>query len=965
MQVITLLSLLLVAQSLPVKSPQSPHSYIDPETKSYYISDGSVIGTDLYQPYNKYSNQPYVANGYFGSRISNLGFGFTYDQNENSSSAELSNGWPLFNARYAGTFLAGFYDTQNSTKGTNFPELHENGESVIAAIPYWADFLLVLTLDGVEHTLDPKSPPQINEISNYNQELLMKTGTVRTRYTWLGLLDVQVTLVAHREVHSLGAAQLTLSSRSGSSLEVQIQSFLDMESTQICELDNVGVSDGSIGYMSIHPFNVSSHNAALAFKTLIGESPMKNITLSQNKVSFTQNVSVTAPLNITHFFGLASSEIDTEYFQAALQVVRNANDFDALMESHSAAWSKVWGRSKITVPSDEITTLAGQASIYHLLANTRDSSSGVNSALAVGGLSSDSYGGMVFWDTDLWMIPAMIPFAPSAAKAVQKYRDYTHAQAIENARGRNYSGAVYPWTSGGGNIPGSCTGTGPCFDYEYHLNIDIAYSIWRLWLSGSMNDQDLLSQGYPIFTDAADFFAEYVDFDTTLGKYTTRNLTDPDEYANHIDNGAFTNVGISQLMKWTILISRHLSLPVKPKWQHIMENMYIPVSAHNITLQYSGMNSSIEVKQADVVMITFPLDDEDGALQRNFGYDKNRALADLNYYSEHQSSHGPAMTYPVLSVVRGKIAEHGCSFTTYLNKGIKPFLRFPFAQMSEQNNDIYDSNGGTHPAFPFLTGHGGTLLSLVYGLTGIKYGYTVENNTVSRRLLFDPFHLKGLPGGVSVEGFAYDGQLLDIVIDDDWGRLFHKEGNASIEVYVDSRNSDSGTHYILPGQSLSVPLYRTEQNVGDSISECVETSNFDPGMHGELVMAINDGDNFTTWQSEEPTACVMLDLGTEKSFSEALVLWGNNPAKLISLGIHPESSTVVNVDKFTSILHKHEVVVTEPYDQAAIMDVQIDPDNSTHIVFNRTYTSRYILLTMEDTITPGDNGATLAEVILL
>lgn len=50
----------------------------------------------------------------------------------------------------------------------------------------------------------------------------------------------------------------------------------------------------------------------------------------------------------------------------------------------------------------------------------------------------------------------------------------------------------------------------------------------------------------------------------------------------------------------------------------------------------------------------------------------------------------------------------------------QPYSREPFYQFSEQTNDVYNENGGTNPAFTFLTGHGGFLQTFTNGFSGFR-----------------------------------------------------------------------------------------------------------------------------------------------------------------------------------------------------------------------------------------------------
>lgn len=59
-------------------------------------------------------------------------------------------------------------------------------------------------------------------------------------------------------------------------------------------------------------------------------------------------------------------------------------------------------------------------------------------------------------------------------------------------------------------------GIGPCYDYEYHLNNDIALSQWQYFLS--TNDKSWLAEkGYPIMKGVSDFWASHVVRDNTTG----------------------------------------------------------------------------------------------------------------------------------------------------------------------------------------------------------------------------------------------------------------------------------------------------------------------------------------------------------------------------------------------------------------------------------------------------------------
>lgn len=634
------------------------------------------------------------------------------------------------------------------------------------------------------------------------------------------------------------------------------------------------------------------------------------------------------------------------------------------------AWYTLYNDAFIEIPSDSLLEMTARSSLYQLLANTRTYNVSEDRGLPVSvpGLSSDSYGGMVFWDADLWVQPALLPFFPQIAKNMNNYRNATHSQAKANAKQYGYPGAVYPWTSG---RYANCTSAGPCVDYEYHINVDIAMASLSIYMNGGdgIDDEYLRYTTWPIVKDAAEFFTAYVKYNATLGQYETYNLTDPDEFADHINNGAFTNAGIKTLLKWANDIGNHLEEYVDPKWMEISHNIYIPRSKSNITLEYSGMNSSIEIKQADVTLMVYPLGyiNDESIL--------NNAIKDLYYYSERQSASGPAMTYPVFVAAAAGLLNHGSSSQSYLYKSVLPYLRAPFAQFSEQSDDNFLTNGLTQPAFPFLTANGGFLQSILFGLTGIRYSYEVDQPTkkMQRLLRFNPIELPLLPGGIAIRNFKYMGQVLDIIINDHNGTIVHKKGDLPITIKVPNRGlihdrdidlftrekketlekrdqldkpsteedikSDLfGTYYTLsPGEELTLPLYKPELNIENNIAENKQITNLTAGVPGDVAFSALDGNNYTHWQPAEKSsiARLLIDLGKDNRevITKGMILWGQRPAKNISVAILPHSDKLTDIFNNVTVILEHSHS-TEEYEEdvfklLAENNIPIPQSNST------------------------------------
>ena len=135
--------------------------------------------------------------------------------------------------------------------------------------------------------------------------------------------------------------------------------------------------------------------------------------------------------------------------------------FDALLAEHREAWARRWADAEVVIEGSPEDEFAARFSVFHLLSNTAD-----NEEAAVGarGLSGNAYGGHVFWDTDVFVLPALVAIRPAAARAMLEYRIRRHAAphtrpiwrrsscrrlpaARAAAEAQGLKGARFPWES--------------------------------------------------------------------------------------------------------------------------------------------------------------------------------------------------------------------------------------------------------------------------------------------------------------------------------------------------------------------------------------------------------------------------------------------------------------------------------------------------------------------------------------
>ncbi|WEW59466.1 alpha,alpha-trehalase ath1 [Emydomyces testavorans] len=701
--------------------------------------------TDLDQGH--YQSRGSIANGYLGISVAAAGPFFELDVPVNG---DVINGWPLHSRRQTFATISGFYDLQPETNKTNFFWLNQQGgESVISGVPHWSGLILDL---GGDSYLD--ATVNNGTISNFVSTLDMKGGILTWKYKWTpsgrnNSFDIAYQLFAHKRYVNQAVVHMEITPSAGGN--ATLVNILDGYSAVRTQFVSSG-TDGQAIYSSVRPNGISNVTAYF-YAQMAGTDEVDMSTLSiisdkpyirKNDSTIAQAVNVNlkagVTTKITKFVGAASTDGFTDPNSMAKDSCIRAlnNGYEASLKSHIDEWATVFPDDSVDdfsvphtrhLPQDEYiveSAITAVVNPYYLLQATVSANAmkAVNNApinrgsIAVGGLTSDSYAGLVFWDADIWMQPGFVTAFPEAAQSFTNYRVDKYGQALANAKtsftssknGTYFSpdAAIYSWTSG---RFGNCTGTGPCFDYQYHLNGDIGLQMINNWVTTG-DTEYFNSSLYPVYNSIATMFADILEKNGT--KWTLTNMTDPDEYADHVDAGGFTMPMIASTLIYANKFRQMFGYEPNQTWNEMAQNILIsrhPTSG--ITMEYTTMNGSTQVKQADIVLNTFPLRYTDNYSPRN-------ALLDLDYYAGKQSPNGPGMTYAIFSIVASEVSPSGCSAYTYAQYSFSPYVRAPFYQFSEQLVDDWSANGGTHPAFPFLTGNGGANQVVLFGYLGYR-----------------------------------------------------------------------------------------------------------------------------------------------------------------------------------------------------------------------------------------------------
>lgn len=629
-----------------------------------------------------YQSRASIANGYLGISVASVGPFFELDV---PVEGDVINGWPLFSRRQSFATISGFYDLQPSTNDSNFPWLNQyGGESVISGVPHWAGLVLDLE-DG--NYLD--AAVKNTTISKFKSTLDMKGGVLTWEYTWTpegrsDSFDIVYQMFAHKV--DVNRAVVHMEVTPSADTHGTVANVFDGFSAVRTDFAGSG-EDGQSIYSSVRPTGISNVTAyfyaqmngsqGLDMGSLHKITDKPYIHTNDSSVAQAADVKFRAgeTVTISKFVGGASSDGFSDPQSTARNACTTALNagYRALLRSHIDEWATIFPEDSVddfTLPETGWLPIDGHiieaaitavANPYYLLQSTvgKNALKAVENApidagsISVGGLVSDSYAGQIFWDADVWMQPGFVAAFPEAGQTFTNYRLAQFGQADANAdtaftSSKNQTSispgaAIYPWTSG---RFGNCTGTGPCFDYQYHLNGDIGLQMINNWVS--TGDTPYFKKTlYPVYQSIATLFADVVERNET--KWTLTNMTDPvniiffllfflsyayfdyvltyvqDEFADHVDAGGYTMPMIATTLMYANSFRKMFGFEQNQTWNDMAENVLIERDADSgVTLEYTTMNGSTSVKQADIVLNTFPL-----RYTRN--YTPQDSLTDLDY----------------------------------------------------------------------------------------------------------------------------------------------------------------------------------------------------------------------------------------------------------------------------------------------------------------------------------------------
>lgn len=578
--------------------------------------------------------------------------------------------------------LAGVYDTYGRGRTSNF-------------LPSFnlLDIKLSIGWEDVTET----------NISNFEQQLDMRTGVFTGSFDFKDIASVQYSYYALRHLPHNAMMDITVTPLKDTYLVAE--NILKTPSTFRDDqqyFNEINPSHAYIPLLTTIAKSPSGKTTVVASNTFLfdekhGEEPRVLHEMRDNDahlMKFIKAIKKDQPYTFSLVGSLVSSEqLEDPYNQAErLSIYANLQGKKNLLAHHKKEWDTLW-ESDIIIEGDTQAQQDIHNMMYHLYSFTR---SGSGYSLSPMGLSGLGYNGHVFWDTEIFMYPPLLILHSEMAKEFIEYRFDRLDAAKRNALTYGYRGAKYPWESamsGEEETPvWALSGT-----YEHHITGDIAFAAWKYY-QVTQDKEWLREKGWPILKNTATFWESRVT--ENKGKYEIHNVVCADEWAENVDNNAYTNAVAKLNLEYANECAKILNFPIQNKWTEIAENLVFSKMENGVTREHDSYKGE-NIKQADVNLLAYPL---------NIITDKEQIRRDLAYYeTKVPQKDTPAMTQAIFALLYSRLGNSEDAYKWFKDSYEENLLP-PFRVMAE-------TKGGNNPYF--VTGAGGILQTVLMGFAGI------------------------------------------------------------------------------------------------------------------------------------------------------------------------------------------------------------------------------------------------------
>lgn len=630
----------------------------------FLISCGSLFAQDPW----KISTNKVDRDKYYGITVGNGMLGLVSSPEPlKTSCTVLANSYDKFGRGEVSNFLSGFNMLNTS-----------------------------LAINGTEVNFD--------NISNYTQQLDMKTAECSGSFDYRKIAHVDYSFVSLRELPYCALMKVTITPRRDLVIRVSnTQQVPNGFKNHKFRYEYMTIGQSKSRLLSTEALSPTGRLDMCAASTFLFPTNEKESDpqVTHEKEDSAHSASFEYSLKSGHpyCFAVVGSTLSSALSHDPINDVKRLviycqmEGLNRLIDIHRKQWENLW-KSDIIIEGDTQAQQDIHSMIYHLYSFTRE---GSNLSISPMGLSGLGYNGHVFWDADVWMFPALLMLHPEIAESMINYRFLRLEEAKRYAFMHGYQGAQYPWESAdtGGEDTPVWAMTGP---FEHSITGCVAFAAWQYFcVTKDMNW--LKEKGYPILKETADFWLSRVNRDEK-GICHILNVVAADEWAENIDDDAFTNgIAIANL-RFAAKAAKLLGMPVNNEWEETANKIPVYKMPNGVTREHNSYKGE-NIKQADVNLLAYPL------MQIT---DPQQVRKDLEYYQQRIPKEGtPAMTQAIFTLLYSRLGDADNAYK-YFHDAYYENLLPPFRVIAETKN-------GTNPYF--ATGAGGILQSLIMGFGGV------------------------------------------------------------------------------------------------------------------------------------------------------------------------------------------------------------------------------------------------------
>lgn len=547
--------------------------------------------------------------------------------------------------------------------------------------------------------------PKVGQLSDYQQQLNLRHGTVETRYRWSDSgksADIRIVSFASRNEPNLAVIRYSVTP--GFDGPAAFKVALDGRDSG-SRITGSGEANQVIWMLDSagKPTNLEVAAAVKAVYTGCDPELRKDGDLRE----FIQTASFVAAkgttYTVTAFVAVVKKGDPWEMRPSSDSVAEACKiagaaakaGWESAYTSHCQAWENYWKTDiQIEGSGPEVAHYQKviRTCLYNLVSTTRpDGVFGLDAC----GFMQAGWNGSMFWDSDFFMRPVLQILHPELSLPALRYRVNRLKAAMENAKLQGFEGADYPWQqrySGAEN-------TRKPYEREIHVNGCIVWSVWMHYQL-TRDLEWLKKDGWPVIREVANFIVTQAV--ERNGRWEVLNVVSPDEYNTKADNDAFTNAVFQRALQIGGKATALLGEQPDKLWKTIADGMYIPFdAARQLYLECDGFTTKA-TKQAATEMLIYPLEMPMSDLVKRNTLDYYGSLVDRKA--------GPAMTQSFYAIGYSELGDKEKAYAAFKDS-IDLYVRAPFHIFTETPRN---------PLTDMTTGKAAMLTGVINGFAGLR-----------------------------------------------------------------------------------------------------------------------------------------------------------------------------------------------------------------------------------------------------